>query len=126
MADFTVQFTSGVTYEPWLDPSSPHEPSRVNARAGQPLRRVMGRVGVPIIMSATVDNEVAPPDSALDGRLFWTFFIEGPTTHPGLLILSPGQSSVQRFTPPLPGHYTVRWRRPRGGLWHMHVDVEAP
>lgn len=125
MADFTTVFSTGVTSAQWLDPAGPAgvPPSRLNARTGFPHTRWMGKVGTQITVSAVVAGVTGPLDSALGGRLFQSWFVQAPASP--LACSSPGgQSSVQAFTPPAPGHYVVALYRQAGGTEHIHVDVQ--
>ncbi len=125
MADFDVRFSSGVSTSPWLDPEDTGKPSRVNPKDGYTMKRAVGTVGVPVEMTARIDSGEAPLDSELDDRLFFVILVECPGPRPPM-IPALAQTSVQTFTPLLAGHYHVRWRRPDGGIWHLHVDIEEP
>lgn len=126
MADFEVVFHSGVTYANWVDPVGPSgQPSRVNSKVAYPQRRVVAVVGTQVELRCVVGGVSAPLDTALGGRLFVPFFISRPVTP--ITWSSPvGQSSIQRFTPPAPGHYEFRVRRPQGGCWILRLDAVNP
>ena len=122
MADFTVIAASGTSVVDWLDPSSGGAPSRLNSRPGYPQKRYLGALGVPVVLKGVVNGVVAPPDASLGGRLFVPFVVEAPVL-PFMGIVSPyGQSAVQVVTATLPGHYTIGFRRPNGGIEHVHLD----
>jgi hypothetical protein len=122
VADFTV-IASGVSVVDWLDPSFGGTPSRLNSRPGYPQKRYLGLLGVPVVLKAVVDGVVAPPDASLGGRLFTAFVVDAPVL-PFVGIVSPyGQSAVQVVTATVPGHYTIGFRRPNGGLEHVHLDI---
>lgn len=123
MADFTVIPASGVSVVDWIDPSSSGAPSRLNSRPGHPQKRYRGALYVPIVLQAVVGGVVAPLDAALGGRLFVPFVVEAPVL-PFTGIISPyGQSSMQVMTAMFPGHYTIGFRRPNGGIEHVHLDI---
>lgn len=123
MPDFGATFTAGVTGATWDDPASGDKPTRINPRPGQPHRRWVGSVGVQVTITARVAGVSAPLDAALGGRLFTATIGEAPGALP--VISSPGgQSSVQRFTPEVAGHYSVVLRREGGGGQWLHVDIE--
>lgn len=126
MADFDVIVASGASLQDWLDPASALAPSRLNARAGRPLKRWVGAVNAPIVLKAVVNGIVGPMDAALGGRLFATWPLEAPAQALPFdgVIAAPSQSSVQTLTAASPGHYTIGFRRTGGGLVHVHLDVE--
>lgn len=125
MADFSARFTGGVTLESWQDPPSGVTlPSRINPSPLHPLKYRRGIVGEQIELRATVGGTEGPADGALGGRLFLCWFAEHPTPRPSISH-PPGTTSVRRFTPTVPGHYTIVFRRQRGGGVILHVDVEA-
>jgi hypothetical protein len=80
-------------------------------------------VGVECELRAQVDGTDAPLDSELGGNLFYAATVEAP--HPWQLPFSnpAGQSSVQRFTPSMLGHYQVYIRRRGGGQIMVHFDA---
>lgn len=122
MPDFGATFTAGVTGTTWEDPASGGKPTRINPRPGLPHRRRVGSVGVQLTVTAVVAGVSAPLDAALGGRLFTGTLAETPGALPP--VTSPGgQSSVQRFTPTVAGHYTFVMRRQDGGGQWLHVDV---
>lgn len=125
MADFDVLVASGASLQNWLDPASSVAPSRVNARPGHPLKRWVGAVGIQIVLKAVVGGVVGPLDSALGGRLFTTWPVEAPPQALPFdgVIGTPDQSSVQTLIAYYAGHYTIGFRRPDGGLVHVHLDV---
>jgi len=126
MAAFRSAFTAGVTVEAWEDPALGDVPSRINPNPEHGHKRHVGSVGVQITLTATVGGVVAPLDAALGGKLFKVFFAELPAGPPPALSNPVGQSSVQRFTPTVPGHYSLRLALdPLGGSIFHHVDVEA-
>lgn len=129
MPDFTAQWTDGVTWEEWTDPTVPAsgaipgKPSRLNPRGGLTHRYARATVGQVVEATATVDGVEGPPDSALDGRLFMAWLIEVPTAYPLGVEPEPDSSSIVRFTPPVEGHYTLALRRVGGGQIILHVDA---
>lgn len=123
VADFEVLVTAGAVVETWEDPAVVGEhPSRLNSHPGYPARRWVGKVGQEVELTAVVAGVSGPPDSALAGRLFVTWFVERPWP-PQWITHDLGRTSVQRFTPNQPGHYTVGFRRPDGGAVHVHLDI---
>ncbi|MHB9005064.1 MAG: hypothetical protein ACYC6C_13590 [Coriobacteriia bacterium] len=133
--DFVLAVTAGASVSTWQDPANPGvAASRLHSRAGHPELRHVGTVGTQIEITATVAGVAAPMDAALGGRLFQAWRIENPAW-PGTGFYSPitpyvfgftspaGQSSVQRFTPRVEGHYTVGVRRQDGGSMLLHFDV---
>jgi hypothetical protein len=123
VADFTVRVTSGVIVSDWLDPATSARPSRLNARAGRPMKRYVATVGVPVVLQAVVGGVVGPADAALGGRLFVAAVTEAPNA-PAAKLESPlGYSSRVTFTADRVGHHTVRIRRPDGGNEHIQLDV---
>jgi hypothetical protein len=124
MADFRAEFTAGAAVVAWNDPALGARPGRLNPRAEYPHKRHRGTVGVQVQVSARVGGVLAPVDGALGGELFSAFLAEAPVfplppvTNPG------GQSSVQRFTPAVAGHYTLRLVREGHGSLFVHVDIE--
>lgn len=124
MPDFGARFTAGTTLEPWSDPPLGARPSRVNGFLEQPQRYQHGVVGNQVTLTASVGGVAGPLDAALGGRLFLGWFAECPGTRPTVATPA-GQSSVRRFTPVDPGHYTYVLRRQGGGGVILHLDVEA-
>jgi hypothetical protein len=124
MADFGAVFTSGVTVQPWLDPGLGDRPDRLNPRAEHQHRRHVGEPGVEVELSARVAGVLAPLDAALGGQLFLAFLAESPVFPPPPVSSPAGQSSVQRFTPLVAGHYTLRIVREAHGSLFVHVDIE--
>lgn len=123
MADFRAEFTAGAAVVPWDDPASGSRPGRLNARAEHQHRRHEGDLGVQVEVSARVAGALAPLDAALGGELFTAFIAESPV-FPAPALTSPGgQSSVQRFTPIVAGHYTLRLVREGHGSLFVHVDI---
>lgn len=123
MSDFRAEFTSGTTAVPWDDPALGARPGRLNPRAEHPHRRVQGTLGVQIEISMRVGGVLAPLDAALGGQLFTAFFAESAVFPPPALSSPAGQSSVQRFTPTVAGHYTLRVVREGHGSLFVHVDA---
>lgn len=127
VADFAVDFTSGVALEPWDDPQSvsPDKPSRVNPQPEHIHKRQVGAVGVQVELTASVAGVAGPVDGTLGGELFSLAFHEAPAL-PFPSVSNPGgQSSVQHFTPIYVGHYTVQLTRPNHGAVILHVDVDS-
>lgn len=124
MPDFSAAATAGVAVQQWDDPALGAIPSRINPDAERPHLRWVATVGVAVTITARVNGVSAPLDAALGGRLFTATMAESPifTTITGAV----GQSSVQTFTPPAAGHYTVVVRRANGGGVWMHIDAEDP
>jgi hypothetical protein len=132
--DFTAAFTGGTTLSPWTDPAraagtlspdDPGAPSRVNPHIGRPHTMQMATVGVQVEITATVGSSVAPLDAALGGRLFTAWLIESPASGPVPFSTPAGQSSVQQFTPPSAGHYTIGIARSGGGTVIMHMEADV-
>lgn len=123
MADFRAEFTAGAASVPWDDPASGSRPGRLNPRAEHPHRRHEGSLGVQVTVAARVAGVLAPVDAGLGGELFTAFIAESPV-FPSPPLSSPGgQSSVQRFTPIVAGHYSLRLVREGHGSLFVHVDV---
>jgi hypothetical protein len=123
MADFRAEFTAGASPVPWDDPASGSRPGRLNPRAEHPHLRHEGSLGVQVSVSARIGGVLAPLDAALGGELFSAFLAESPV-FPAPPVSNPvGQSSVQRFTPLVAGHYTLRMVREAHGSLFVHVDV---
>ena len=108
---------------PWVDPANGSRPGRLNPRAEHQHRRHEGDLGVQVEVSARVAGVLAPLDAALGGELFTAFFAEAPVFPAPALTSPAGQSSVQRFTPIVAGHYTLRLVREGHGSLFVHVDV---
>lgn len=122
---FTVSATAGITVGIWEDPSSGALASRINPDPEHPHLRYLATTGVEVEFSASVAGlGAAPLDAVLGGALFaaglaeWSGAVKPPVTAPA------GQSSVQRFTPPDPGHYTLVFRRDLGGAVTLHIDAQ--
>ena len=127
MADFRLEFSGGVTLEPWSDPAAilADLPSRLNARPEHEHTRHVGVSGVQVELSARVGGVLAPLDASLGGVLFAAFFLELPSFPPPAFSSPVGQSSVQRFTPVTLGHYTLQIAREGHGAIIVHVDVDS-
>jgi hypothetical protein len=121
--DFSVRFTDGTAVQRWSDPATETLPSRINPAPNHPPLRQVAAVGEQVEVSAIVEGVEAPLDASLGGRLFFGWWIEYPTIEPPALVVPAGQSSVRRFTPALPGHYTYCLRRDAGGGFILHVDA---
>lgn len=124
MADFRAEFTGGAVVQPWLDPALGDRPDRLNPRAEHLHRRHVGEVGIEVELSARVGGVLAPLDGALGGDLFLAFLAESPVFPAPPVTSPPGQSSVQRFTPLVVGHYTMRIVREGHGSLFVHLDVD--
>jgi len=132
MADFSVLFTGDTTLELWTDPPAldGSQPSRTNPNALHPHRRRVVNVGslVEVTVRCTnpagevVDGEL---DYNLGGRTFMAWLAEFPGTSRPNVTHPPDQSTVQRFTPTRPGHYTLVLRRTQGGGGGVFVHVDA-
>lgn len=123
MADFTLQ-VSGTSLSNWTDPASGGLPSRLNSRAGNAQKMRIGTHGVQLVLRAVVNGVVAPLDAALGGRLFTAWLVEAPALAlPGTPVGDAAQSSVQRYTPPVAGHYTIGVERNGGGIELVHIEV---
>lgn len=123
MADFRAEFTAGAVVVAWDDPAFGSRPGRLNPRAEHSHRRHNVALGVQVEISARVGGVLAPLDAALGGELFSAFIAESPV-FPAPPLTSPGgQSSVQRFTPIVAGHYTIRLVREAHGSMFVHVDA---
>jgi hypothetical protein len=121
MADFTARLV-GPTIETWVDDDFDGQLRRTNPIPGAPHRRYRTTVGSGIVQArATVGGVDGPTDAALGGRLFMAWFAEhaGAPTATGIV----GGTSVQEFTPQLPGHYTFVMSREGGGRVILHLDV---
>lgn len=129
VSDFDAAFSDGTTVEPWNDPASGGIPSRQNAFPDHPHLRHVAETGSPVEVTATVGGVAAPMDAALGGRLFSFYVVEWPlegTSPPPATTGAAAQSSVQTFTPPAAGHYTLKMKRPEGGSIYLHVDAVDP
>jgi hypothetical protein len=124
MADFRAMWNAGTIIAPWEDPELGTRPSRLNPRVEHGHRRAVGNVGVELEAAAFVAGTLGPLDSELDGELFSAFLAESPTMPPPAVTGAHVRSSVQRFTPPVPGHYTLRMVREGHGSIFLHVDVD--
>lgn len=128
MADFEVRLASGATLVPWIDPEHNEPttgkvfPSRVRPHPGNPQLYWQVKVGATVEFRCSVAGVEAPLDAALGGRLFTGYVVESPGA-PTYTTPAPAQSSVQQFTPSLPGHYAIRIRRPSGGAVIVHFDA---
>jgi len=123
MPDFTADFTGGASVVVWQDPALGSQPSRINPSPEHPHRRHVGSTGVQVEITATVLGVVGEVDANLGGRLFIGELAESASA-PKPAVSSPaGQSSVQRFTPTAPGHYTFVLRRESGGGIFHHIDI---
>jgi hypothetical protein len=125
MANFRTHFTSGVVLKPWTDPDSVSSAGRLNPQAEHAHKRIVGTVGVQVELTARVGGVEAPLDGALGGNLFTASFDETPSVSLPVISSPGGQSSVQRFTPNVVGHYTLRMLRPSGGAIIHHIDVDS-
>jgi len=136
MAADDIVPVAGVDLREWLDPARPADtlypgdlgaPSRLNPFPGVPHRMRIATVGELVELVAEVLGVIAPLDTSLSGRLFTAWVVERPPTCPPLSFSSPaGQSSVQMFTPPVEGHYTIGVAREGGGSVLVHIDAEVP
>lgn len=127
MPDFSARFTAGVSLETWDDPAtvSPVRPSRINPAPQRSARYWLGTVGTEIEVMATVNGIEGEHDYNLGARTFISWFAECPSPRPP--IRNPlDNSGTCRFTPRVPGHYTLVLRRKQGGGIFLHVDVAAP
>lgn len=122
MADFDARFTAGASLEVWSDPPLGAQPSRINPLPAIPHRRRVATLGNEVEISAIVAAVEGPVDGALGGRLFYGWLAEYAGARPNVSSPS-GQSSVRRFTPTAPGHFTYVLRRQRGGGIILHLDV---
>jgi hypothetical protein len=123
MPDFTVRFTHGVQSVVWDDHAGAGS-SRINPHPARPSKYHRAAVGAEVRIEATWDGLQGPDDSQLGGKLFSSDFAEVPFV--GTLVPNgmTGQSSVQRFTPPVKGHYLWVMRHEDGGAVGVHLDVE--
>lgn len=130
MPNFRARFFAGVSVAPWDDPSSLslQRPTRLNPSPGHPFLREVCTVGVEVELQAHITGlGWAPLDAAFapDPVFFPLEIFEYPgpirpvTSHPV------DQTSVQRFTPDTPGHYTLRFYRPQGGAIYLHLDAQV-
>lgn len=127
MSDFRLEFTDGVTLQPWEDPADVpgDRPSRLNARAEHPHTRHVGELGVQVELTAIVGLSHGPLDVTLGGVLFTAVLAEFPQSPPPAISSPAGQSSIVRFTPNALGHYTIRIARLGHGSIYAHVDVDS-
>jgi hypothetical protein len=127
MADFRLEFSGGVTLEPWSDPADilGDLPSRLNARPEHEHTRHVAVSGVQVELRARVAGVLAPLDGALGGALFTAAFLELPSFPPPAFSSPVGQSSVQRVTLVTLGHYTLSIAREGHGAVIVHVDVDS-
>ncbi len=133
MPDFSAAFTAGATGAVWTDPPSVDglRPSRINPFPDRPHRRRVAQVGATVELTMRCANLAGDfvaglPDSELGGRTFIGWIAEKPLdVYPWTLVHTDGWTSVQRFTPRTPGHYTIAIRRNGGGAVFLHLDVEA-
>lgn len=125
MANFTARFTDGATIAQWDDPAFGGVPTRQNAFEEHPHLRFVAAVGVEVEVSATIiaTGIEGPADAALGGRLFTLSFAELPGISPPSISQTPAVSSVQRFTPPAAGHYTLKMKRLERGAVYLHIDA---
>jgi hypothetical protein len=128
MPNFTVRPTSSAQTLPWEDPPLGERASRVNPSAVAPHRHYVVPVRTEVVIAATPNGGAEGDlDVDLDGALFMpAWFIEAPynvALWPAIFS-DAGHSSVQRFTPYAPGHYTLIMRRNPGGFVIIHFDVE--
>jgi hypothetical protein len=124
MPDFELDI-SGASVANWLDPANGEQPSRLNLRMNRNAKRFLGVVGVTIWLRAIVEGSFWPLDTELEGRLFVALSVEAPHPYPVPFTQDTGRSSAQAFVPTLPGHYLLGMRRQVGGVWYVHIDVEA-
>ncbi len=123
MANFAAKYTSGTTIGVWEDPALGDKPTRINPAPGHPHRRDLGSLSTQVEITASVGGVLGEVDANLGGELFIVAFAEAPVA-PFPPFSSPaGQSSVQRFTPEVAGHYTIILRRENGGGEYFHLDV---
>lgn len=123
MASFDATFTDGATIAQWDDPAFGGVPTRQNAFEEHPHLRFVAEVGVEVEVSASIAGVVGPLDATLGGLLFSFSFAELPGISPPSITSPVGQSSVQRFTPPAAGHYTMKLKRPANGAVILHIDA---
>jgi hypothetical protein len=123
--DFEARFTLGTTLGVWKDPADGSaRPSRIFTPPGVTHKRRIATVGVEVRIVAFVGGVGGPLDASLGGRLFIIGAVEYPGAMP--LFSSPaGQSSDQRFTPDVVGHYTLVMRRAGSGGMILHLDAAA-
>lgn len=114
----------------WNDPASldGNRPSRLNPIPGAPARMTIARAAVPVYLRAIVGGVVGPLDSALPigyGPAYFSAWVaEAPFLPLGFAYVG-GRSSVQFFTPPVPGKYTVGIGLANGGgAWLLHLDAQ--
>ncbi len=128
MADFELRVLPGAgeagpLLRRWVDPpSATGAPSRIRPRAGREQLYWWAKVGVPIVLKATVGGVEGPLDSALGGRLFHPFLVEG--FGPPLFIAAAGLTSCITWQPMNGGHHVVGVRRDQGGAYLVHFDIE--
>lgn len=123
MPNFGVE-VGGAVVEDWADPADTNKPSRLNARVDRRNKRWVANLFQPVFVKATVQGAVGPPDTDLGGNLFSAQIVEAPHTGITAVVQTGGFSSVCRFLPMWPGHYTMGlWRQNGGGLI-LHFDVK--
>lgn len=129
MADFELRVVPGVTQagptlRKWVDPpSAGGAPSRIRPHPGREQLYWWAQLGAPIVFRASVGGVEAPLDATLGGRLFAAWLAEG--FGPGLFVHSAGLSSVITWSPTNAGHHVVGVRRPFGGGYLVHLDIEV-
>lgn len=129
MADFELRVVPGAgdggpMLRKWVDPAAADgRPSRIRPHPGREQLYWWMRMGSSCIVKAVVGGVEGPADSALGGRLFYPFLAEG--FGPPIFTTTAGVSSVVRFTPTNPGHHVIGLRRPQGGGYLLHLDVET-
>jgi hypothetical protein len=110
----------------WMAQAPQPRPSRVTTI--QDRNRYAWTVNVGTLLKVWVkpDGGVAgAPDSALDSRLPYAWFVETPYG-PDSPSFTPGLSSQLYFLPTVIGHYTLVVRRPLGGAVVLHIDCVNP
>lgn len=121
MADFTLA-VSGVQIATWVDQPTDARPSRINASAGVPPLRYVGKPNVQIVATITLDDGTT--DFTTHAISSWLAEAPGPTGFWPVATKGDDTAGIQKFTPVVPGHYVFVVRRDLGGSVAVHIDVE--
>lgn len=125
MPDFDAIVAGAVTTETWDDHPPTGGVSRLNPLPAERQRYYRCTVGAEVFLVGIVGSTMGPLDADLGGRLFTSDFGERACEYPIAATSPSAQSSIQRWTPRVVGHYLWFLRRPGGGAIGFHIDVEA-